>query len=1083
MERMSQDEGRRGRVIRRGVRSVCSGMEARIGRPVGRTPRRALLAAAVVLSFPVRGEERFVLPGVARADGVGGSRFVSTAWLHNPSDAPLSVDLSLVAALGPQGSARVDLAPRETRRVDDPVGSLFGVASGAGSLAARADRPFLLRGVTANVADPRGTYGLALPALREDEALRPGETGVAPWLSHTAATGTGFRTNVALTFLAAGSEALVTLVDDAGLVRGEERVSADAPSFWQRSGGDLAADPEIPVGRVEVRVLRGAVVAYAAVVDNVTGDGILALARRVEAPQGPPYVLVLDGAARTAGANGTRWRTGLRLVNPGLSPVEATLEAVGGAARATRLLPPRGVVEETDLLGALGLPEGSAGAVRITSPARLAALAATRNVDPSGRPGTFAASEEPFPAGAFAAPGRLFAFPGLSADAGTAGFRTNVAFLGGDAGGSASLVLRAPDGTRLAAATIGAGPSSWAQRPLADWLGGVAVPRDATLEVEVSSGSLDTYASVVDNGTGDPVVLAPAGLPGGPCPSLAPAALTASAARVTAGGAVTLRLDAPGRGAGRLVPGDVPLAPGGTVALVPATTTTWRWIPSDGCGDGAPAPATVEIVAPAGAVMTDGGALAGVPSGGSTVYRGIPFAASTAGALRWRPPAPPAPWSGVRDATAPGPACAQLDDGGFPTGSEECLFLNVWAPAPPPPAPLPVLFFVHGGGNAVGDASDAYYDGTLFAETGRAVVVTANYRLSSFGWLAQPFLASETKRGVSGNYGVLDLLAALRWVKRNVAAFGGDPSRVAVFGESAGGVNVCTLFSSPLARGLFERALVESGGCAQRPLADFVAFGDTVTQKAGCAASSDPAACLRALTPAQLLLALPPVVSVASSSGQLWGPAVDGFVLRDSPEAAMAKGEQNRVPFAIGANADETAQAVPAVGSEAEYRALVTAQFGLLAPLVLARYPASAFATPRKALVAVTTDSRFVCPSRRFARAAAKGGSPVFRYFFSYPASRLYGAVHGVELPFVFGSFGAIAGYTPDATAMALSGAMNAAWARFAATGDPNGPGLTPWPAYDAVPDRTLVWNAPPTAADGIRTAECDFWDSLVAVP
>lgn len=1034
----------------------------------------ALLLAAA----RARGEERLVLPGVARADGAAGSRFLSTAWLHNPSGAVLAVDLSLVSASGPSESLRLDLAPRETRRLDDPVGTLLAGGSGAGSLLARADGPFLLRGVTANVADPRGAYGLALSSLREAETLRPGETGVAAWLSHTAAPGTGFRTNVALTLLAAGSEALVTLVDDTGLVRGEERVSSDAPAFWQRSVGDLAPDPEVPLGRVEVRVLRGAVVAYAAVVDNVTGDGILALARRAETAAGPPYALLLDGAARTAGANGTLWRTGLRLVNSGLAPVEATLAAVGGTARATRVVPPRGVVEVDDLLGALGLGEGSAGAVTIASHAPLAALAVTRNVDPSGRPGTYAASEEPFPAEALAPPGRRLAFTGLSADAGGSGFRTNVAFLGGPAGGRASLLLRAPGGTRVAEGTVEAGAWEWAQKPIAGWLGGAVVPRDATLEVEVVSGSLDAYASVVDNGTGDPVVLAPAALPGGACPVLPAAALSASAGRVAAGGGVTIRLDAPGRGAGRLAPGDVPLAPGGSAVLVPATTTTWRWLPADGC-PGRTEPVTVEVVAPSGAVMTEGGAVSGVASGGSRAYRGIPFAASTAGALRFRPPAPAAPWSGVRDAAAPGPACAQLDDAGMPTGSEECLFLNVWAPATAPAAPLPVLFFVHGGGNAAGDASDAWYDGARFAGTGRAVVVTANYRLSSFGWLAQPFLSSEARRGVSGNYGLLDLLSALRWVRRNAAAFGGDPSRVTVFGESAGGVNTCSLFASPLARGLLSGALVESGGCAQRPLSEFLSFGSTLTGKAGCAGAADPAACLRALSPSQLLLALPPVVTVASSSGQLWGPAVDGFVLPDSPDVAMAKGTANGAPFAIGANADETGQAAPAIASEAEYRALVAAQFGPLAPLVLGRYPASAYATPRKAYVAATTDARFVCPSRRYARAAAKGGSPVFRYFFSYPASRLYGAVHGVELPFVFGSFSAVPGYTPDAAATALSEGMSGAWARFAAAGDPNGPGLVAWPSYDPARDRTLVWDAPAAVADGIRTSECDFWDAL----
>jgi para-nitrobenzyl esterase len=481
--------------------------------------------------------------------------------------------------------------------------------------------------------------------------------------------------------------------------------------------------------------------------------------------------------------------------------------------------------------------------------------------------------------------------------------------------------------------------------------------------------------------------------------------------------------------------------------------------------------------------MTEGGAVEGAASGGSTAFRGIPFAASTAGALRWRPPAPPARWAAARRAEAFGPICPQLDDGGAPIGSEDCLSLNVWAPAVPPTAPLPVLFFVHGGGNAAGAASYPYYDGTRFAEAGRAVVVTANYRLSSFGWLAQPFLSAESRRGVSGNYGVHDLVAALRWVRRNISAFGGDPARVTIFGESAGGVNVCTLVASPLGRGLFAGALAESGGCRQPLLDDVATFGNEVTAKAGCAGATDPAACLRALPAESVLLAVPPVVTVSSPSGQLWGPAVDGFVLRDTPEATIGRGEHNRVPFAVGANADETAGSVPAISTEAEYRLAVSTQFGALAPLVLARYPPSAFPTPRKAFVAVTTDARFVCPSRRFARAAAKGGSPVFRYFFSYPASRVYGAVHGVELPFVFGSLSAVPGYTPDATARALSEAMNGAWARFAAAGDPNGPGLPYWPAYDPIPDRTLVWDAPASVAEGIRTAACDFWDALVAAP
>ncbi|MBK9090050.1 MAG: carboxylesterase family protein [Holophagales bacterium] len=1040
------------------------------------------LAAILLFAFRVAGEERLVLPGVVRAGGFGGSRFVSTAWLHNPSDSQLAVDLALVASTGPAGTARLVLDPRQTLRVDDPVASLFGLDSAAGTLTARADRPFLLRGVTANVADPLGTYGLGLTALREAEALKAGETGIVPWLTHTLAAGTGFRTNVAVTLLEPGTEALVTIVDDTGLVRGEKRLSAADAHFWQQPVTELASDAEIPLGRVEVRVLRGSALAYAAVVDNVTGDGLLALARRVETPAVPPYALLLSGAARISGANGTLWRTGMRIVNPGLDPVEVTLESPGGSARTSRLVPPRGTLEESDLLGALGYPEGSAAPVRVTAPVRLSVLAATRNIDPSGRPGTFAASQEPTPQDALAGPGRVLAFTGLSADSGSSGFRTNVAFAGGPAGARGRLLLRASSGERLAEAGLEAGPSSWSQRSLGEWLGIATVPRDASLEVAVDSGSLDAYASVIDNGTGDPVILPPGSLPSAQCPPAGPAPfLSASSFRVEAGTSVALRLEAPGRATGRVVPGDLPLGPGESLFVVPAVTTTYRWIPSSPCSGDRSAPITVEVAAGAGAVLTEGGAVSGIASGGSTSYRGIPYAAPPAGSRRWRPPAPPAPWSGVRRASAFGAICAQLDEAGNVSGSEDCLFLNVWTPATPPASPLPVLFFIPGGGNAAGAGSYDYYDGTTFAEKGRAVVVTINYRLSSFGWLAQAFLSAETRRGVSGNYGTYDQLAALRWVKRNIAAFGGDPARVTIFGESAGGVNVCTLFASPLGKGLFERALVQSGGCTQRPLSEFVAFGNTLTGMAGCASDVDPAACLRAVPFDALLRALPPVVTVASTSGQLWGPAVDGFVLRDSPEVVIGKGEHNKVPFVIGANADETGSAAPLISSETEYRAVVAAQFGGLAPLVLARYPASAYATPRKAYVAVTTDARFVCPSRRFARAAAKGGSPVFRYFFSYPANRLFGAVHGIEIPFVFGTFDAIPGYTPGAAERALSESMNAAWAHFAATGDPSVPGGAAWPAYDPVSDRTFVWDAPSASVDGIRSEACDFWDSLVA--
>ncbi len=435
--------------------------------------------------------------------------------------------------------------------MDDPVASLFGLDSAAGALTTWADRPFLFRGVTANVADPLGTYGLALTALGEAEALKPGESGVVPWLTPTLAAAAGSRTNVAVPLLEPGTEALVTIVDDAGLVRGEKRLAAANALFWQQPVTEFASDAEIPLGRVEVRVLRGAALAYVAVVDDVTGDGVLALARRVETPAVPPDAVLLPGAARTSGANGSLWRTGLRIVTPGTDAVEVTLEVPGGSARAPRFVPPRGTLEESDLLAALGYEEGNA------------------------------------------APVRVLAFTSLSAGSGTSGFRTIVAFVGGPAGASGRLLLRASSGEQLAEAGLEAGPSSWTQKPLSDWLGAVAVPRDARLEVTVDSGSLDACASVIDNGTGDPVILPPAFLPSAQCPPAGPAPLlSASSSRVEAGTSVALRLEAPVRVTGRVVPGDLPLGPGGSLFVVPAVTTAHRWIPSSPFSEDRSAPST-----------------------------------------------------------------------------------------------------------------------------------------------------------------------------------------------------------------------------------------------------------------------------------------------------------------------------------------------------------------------------------------------------------------------------------------------------------------------------------------------------------
>jgi para-nitrobenzyl esterase len=246
---------------------------------------------------------------------------------------------------------------------------------------------------------------------------------------------------------------------------------------------------------------------------------------------------------------------------------------------------------------------------------------------------------------------------------------------------------------------------------------------------------------------------------------------------------------------------------------------------------------------------------------------------------------------------------------------------------------------------------------------------------------------------------------------------------------------------------------------------------------------------LRALSAEALTAAVPPQSNVSSSSGQLYGPNVDGFALDTSPLSALASGSHHHVPFLIGANADETALDAPALPTDAAYQAAILAQFGgILGPRVLTQYPSSAFPSPQKAYVAATTDARFVCPSRRIARAAAGGQSePVFRYFFTKSldstAAAALGAYHSLELPFVFGTLGKFPGFSPSARELALSGAMNAYWARFASTGNPNGAGATFWPRYDPALDPYLDLDNTIFSGAGVRTARCDFWDLFAAPP
>ncbi|MDP3237951.1 MAG: carboxylesterase family protein [Myxococcales bacterium] len=495
-----------------------------------------------------------------------------------------------------------------------------------------------------------------------------------------------------------------------------------------------------------------------------------------------------------------------------------------------------------------------------------------------------------------------------------------------------------------------------------------------------------------------------------------------------------------------------------------------------------------------GYVATAQGCVHGATSGNTLAYLGVPFAAPPTGALRWRPPAPAAVRSAVLEATAFGAPCAQAGGDGGLVGSEDCLTLNVWTPRAPVSAPRPVMVFVHGGGNMRGSPSDLVnglrlYDGADLSERGGVVVVTLQYRLNVFGHLSLPGLAAESARGSSGNYALRDLIAGLGWVRDNVRGFGGDPARVLVFGESGGATDTCALVASPLARGLFSSAMVQSGSCLARTRTDVELWGRTVLSAAGCAA--DSLDCARNLGAQALLTAI-----AASSSGPgvglvvpPVGPMIDDEVLPLAPVTAMERGLFD-VPVVLGSNADETSAqlfGIPRMLSAQQYTAQVTAQFTpAVAQQVLARYPVSAFATPRAAFVAVTTDAQFTCPTRRVVRlAAASARRPVYRYFYEQvfqgsPILQSLGAAHGVELYLVFQKLDRIPGYTPTAAERSLQTALLSFWTTLAATGTPSGPMGTPaWPQGGGMSDTTMSLRSPPSVVNGVRSSLCDFWDSL----
>lgn len=470
-------------------------------------------------------------------------------------------------------------------------------------------------------------------------------------------------------------------------------------------------------------------------------------------------------------------------------------------------------------------------------------------------------------------------------------------------------------------------------------------------------------------------------------------------------------------------------------------------------------------------VETAQGHLRGRRRGDGAVFQGVPYAAAPAGALRWRPPQPPVRWDGIRDALAFGPDSPQPPTAGFRAArqDEDCLYLNVWTPTVAPPAPMPVLVWLYGGGFTAGSGSDVLYDGAALAAEG-AVVVTLNYRCGLFGFLAHPALSAESAEGASGNYGLLDQLAALRWVQANISDFGGDPARVTAFGFSAGSASIALLLTSPLASGLFQRAILQSPG-AGRPLATLAA-----AEQAGLTLGADLAA-LRRLTAQEVLARtglLAPKVR-ALTRPRVLRPILDGWVLPRDERGALRQGRIHRMPLLVGSNADEGSaltQAWP-VDTLAAYREQLETSFGALAEEAATLYPAERHGHAGGAVAAMFADTQFNYGTRLLARGMAPLEPRTWKYLFRRRRpGQADGPHHGDEVGHVFGNLAAGGAFA--AADEALSRLMRKAWVAFAATGDP---GVPRWEPYRVEDDNHLVLSQQCEPDAGWRGAQLDFLD------
>jgi para-nitrobenzyl esterase len=504
-------------------------------------------------------------------------------------------------------------------------------------------------------------------------------------------------------------------------------------------------------------------------------------------------------------------------------------------------------------------------------------------------------------------------------------------------------------------------------------------------------------------------------------------------------------------------------------------------------------------------VELDTGVVIGLDKEGVREFVRIPYAAPPVGELRFKPPQPPVSWDEERELITPSDPCPQGVSfaGG---GVEDCLFINVWVPENPRTSgKLPVMVWLHGGAFIFGSGSDAYYSGANLAAAQGVIVVNMNYRLGAFGFLAHPALAVEDPAyPSSGNWGIDDQFAALEWVQRNIEAFGGDKTQVTLFGESAGGYSTCVHYVAPRTEGLFRAAISQSGLCTTSVLeltrqeAETAAIG--VADTLGCTGTNaQVAACLRTKTVMEFIDATNPIQMGAPPGGPFYQggppivtlPNVDGFVIERSLRETFESGDFAARPLILGATKDEgtlfhTSLFATPVEDETQYREALARRFPAdKIDEIVSRYPIASFgtATPaNRAIAEVSGDAFFVCPARRTARAVAMKAK-TFYYSFQQEPSQAFmpdlGVFHSAEIPFLFATDPRYPLARAGDTGKPTQELLQAFWAEFVTTMDPNHDGAPAWPEYARTTEDHLVIANDPTVGSAYKSALCDFWDGV----